>query len=204
MISGGKHSEHRLGIRERRDHEDPRIMGPKRKKLVNCVYNMVKNSDCIPLWSNYDIPYLYKNPFVMNTRSQNLMEIRPTISSIVITDSMGEEELFQNRTLRPIIKMQNPLLLLMFKNYIRKYKNGFYELGLEKRLDFIGNSIQKDVKFRNSLKGVVIGQFTEEEYGIYIQNSSPLNKRMMQMVIDRLKDQVQLFELEAEVSLSII
>lgn len=140
----------------------------------------------------------------MNTRSQNLMEIRPTISSIVITDSMGEEELFQNRTLRPIIKMQNPLLLLMFKNYIRKYKNGFYELGLEKRLDFIGNSIQKDVKFRNSLKGVVIGQFTEEEYGIYIQNSSPLNKRMMQMVIDRLKDQVQLFELEAEVSLSII
>lgn len=117
---------------------------------------------------------------------------------------MGEEELFQNRTLRPIIKMQNPLLLLMFKNYIRKYKNGFYELGLEKRLDFIGNSIQKDVKFRNSLKGVVIGQFTEEEYGIYIQNSSPLNKRMMQMVIDRLKDQVQLFELEAEVSLSII
>lgn len=140
----------------------------------------------------------------MNTRSQNLMEIRPTISSIVITDSMGEEELFQNRTLRPIIKMQNPLLLLMFKNYIRKYKNGFYELGLEKRLDFIGNSIQKDVKFRNSLKGVVIGQFTEEEYGIYIQNTSPLNKRMMQMVIDRLKDQVQLFELEAEVSLSII
>lgn len=140
----------------------------------------------------------------MNTRSQNLMEIRPTISSIVITDSMGEEELFQNRTLRPIIKMQNPLLLLMFKNYIRKYKNGFYELGLEKRLDFIGNSIQKDVKFRNSLKGVVIGQFTEEEYGIYIQNSSPLNKRMMQMVIDRLKDQVQLFELEAKVSLSII
>lgn len=140
----------------------------------------------------------------MNTRSQNLMEIRPTISSIIITDSMGEEELFQNRTLRPIIKMQNPLLLLMFKNYIRKYKNGFYELGLEKRLDFIGNSIQKDVKFRNSLKGVVIGQFTEEEYGIYIQNSSPLNKRMMQMVIDRLKDQVQLFELEAEVSLSII
>jgi ATP-dependent Clp protease ATP-binding subunit ClpA len=59
---------------------------------------------------------------------------------------------------------------------------------------FIENAIQKDIKFRNSLKGMVIGQFTIEEYDMYIQNSSALNKRMMNLVIDRLKEQVQLFE----------
>lgn len=133
----------------------------------------------------------------MDNRSYHLLEIRPIVPSAVVTDNMGAEEQFQNRTLRPIIKMQNPLLILMFKNYIRKHKNGFYGLGLEKRLDFIGNAIRKDIKFRNSLKGVVIGQFTEEEYEMYIQNSSALNKRMMEMVINRLKDQVQLFANEA-------
>jgi len=51
----------------------------------------------------------------------------------------------------------------------------------------------KDQKFRNSVKGMIIGQFTVEEYQQYYRNSSALNKRMMNMVIERLKDQVQLF-----------
>ena len=49
------------------------------------------------------------------------------------------------------------------------------------------------MKFRNSLKGMVIGQFTLEEYDLYTTNSSALNKRMMNMVIERLKDQIQIF-----------
>jgi len=52
----------------------------------------------------------------------------------------------------------------------------------------------KDQKFRNSVKGMIIGQFTVEEYQQYCCNSSALNKRMMNMVIERLKDQVQLFD----------
>ena len=47
------------------------------------------------------------------------------------------------------------------------------------------------MKFRNSLKGMVIGMFTIEEYKLYIQNSSALNKRMMNIVKERLIDNVQ-------------
>jgi hypothetical protein len=122
------------------------------------------------------------------------LEIRPNIPSAKVTENMGSDERFQNQTLRPVIKMQNPLLLLVFQNYISKHKNSFYELGMHKRLIFIENAIQKDIKFRNSLKGMIIGQFTTEEYALYILNSSSLNKRMMQMVIERIKDQVQFFE----------
>ncbi len=63
-------------------------------------------------------------------------------------------------------------------------------------MEYIERAIQKDIKFRNSLKGMVIGQFTIEEYQEYIKNSSALNKRMMNMVIERLKDQIQLLENE--------
>ena len=42
---------------------------------------------------------------------------------------------------------------------------------------------------------MVIGQFTLEEYQRYTRNSSALNKRMMHMVIERLKDQMQLIDI---------
>ncbi|WP_350285913.1 glyoxalase [uncultured Croceitalea sp.] len=130
----------------------------------------------------------------MEERSINLLKIRPDIKTTQLNDMMGNEERFQNETLRPVLKMQNDLFIAVFKNYIRKHKNAFYELSAEKRLEYIEKSIQKDIKFRNSLKGMVIGQFTVEEYEVYIQNSSALNKRMMNMVIKRLKDQLQLLE----------
>ena len=132
----------------------------------------------------------------MNDRSDSLLRVRPEIKTTQINVMMSNDERFQNETLRPIIKFQNLLLIEVFKNYIKKHKNAFYALSLEKRLEYIEKSIQKDIKFRNSLKGIIIGQFTLEEYSIYIQNSSALNKRMMNMVIERLKDQVQLLELK--------
>ncbi len=107
---------------------------------------------------------------------------------------MSDDERFQNIVLRPVVKLQHELLVAAFRNYIVKHKSVFYELSLEKRIDYIENAIQKDMKFRNSLKGMVIGMFTVEEYNLYIQNSSALNKRMMTIVKDRLLSHIQLFE----------
>jgi hypothetical protein len=129
----------------------------------------------------------------MNDRSTNLKSIRPIITSALVNDTMSSEECFQNATLRPIIKMQNHLLVLVFRNYISKRKNVFYDLSLPKQLAYIENAIHKDMKFRNSVKGMIIGQFTVEEYELYIQNSSALNKRMMNIVKERLVSNIQLF-----------
>jgi len=129
----------------------------------------------------------------MTMRSENLLSIRPIIASAKIYDSMSSEELFQNKTLRPIIKMQHDLLIAVFKNYITKHKNVFSEFSLQKQLAYIDNAIHKDMKFRNSVKGMIIGQFTVEEYTLYIQNSSALNKRMMNIVKERLINSIQVF-----------
>lgn len=115
-----------------------------------------------------------------------------------VTNESSSDEIFQNQVLRPILKLQNDLFIDVFRNYISKYKNDFYSYSVEKKLAYIENSIQKDIKFRNSLKGIVIGLFTIHEYNEYIKNSSSLNKRMMNMLIERLKNQVQLFELQEE------
>lgn len=132
----------------------------------------------------------------MDTRTVDLLSIRPEIPRETVYDSMSADERFQNVTLRPIINLQNYLLLEAFRNYAHKHKRVFYTLVLDKRFQYIENAIQKDMKFRNSLKGMIIGQFTVDEYLIYIENSSALNKRMMNLVVERLKDQVQLLEEE--------
>lgn len=129
----------------------------------------------------------------MSTRDLYITENRGEALGIV-TEQSSAEERFQNNTMRPILKLQNDLFIEVFKNYISKHKNDFYSYSTEKKLGFIENCIQKDIKFRNSLKGIVIGLFTIDEYMEYIQNSSNLNKRMMNMLIDRLKNQVLLFE----------
>ena len=130
----------------------------------------------------------------MTPRDINLLELRPEIPSARITKNMSADERFQNETLRPVAKLQNELLLAAFRNYINKHKNKFYELKLEKRLEYIENTLQRDIKFRNSLKGMIIGQFTLEEYARYIENSSALNKRMMNIVRERLQSNIQLLE----------
>ena len=68
----------------------------------------------------------------------------------------------------------------------------FFHIPTDKQLAYIENAVHKDQKFRNALKGMIVGQFTVEEYNIYTQNSSQLNKRMMSLVIYRLQDQLQL------------
>jgi hypothetical protein len=130
----------------------------------------------------------------MSSRSEKLLQQRPDIPTSKINDQMGSEEYFQNAILRPILKLQNDLFVSVFRNYIKKHKNVFFDLTLEKKQHYIEQSIQKDIKFRNSLKGMVIGMFTIEEYETYTLNSSALNKRMMNLLIVRLKDQMLLFE----------
>ncbi|MGB0982018.1 MAG: glyoxalase [Winogradskyella sp.] len=129
----------------------------------------------------------------MATRSKNLLALRPEISALKINETMSADELFQNKTLRPIIKLQHNLLIAVFKNYIALRKNVFYNLTLEKQLAYIDNAITKDIKFRNSVKGLIMGQFTVEEYARYTTNASAINKRIMSIIKERLVSNIQVF-----------
>jgi hypothetical protein len=130
----------------------------------------------------------------MGTRDEVLLKVRENVIGI-ISESSSSEEKFQNETLRPILKLNNDLFIESFRNYIDKHKNEFYSLSVENKLAFIENAIKRDIKYRNTLKGMVVAWFTMNEYKNYITNSSNLNKRIMNLVIERLKSQVQLFNL---------
>ncbi len=125
-----------------------------------------------------------------NQRSKDLLNIRPTIPQAKVNEQTSPEERFQNLTLRPIIKLQHPILIEIFKQYITRTKTKFSELSDHQRVIFIDKTFNKDTKFKNELKGVILGQMTVEEYQIYAQNANAFNKRMTNMLAQRIKDSI--------------
>jgi hypothetical protein len=125
----------------------------------------------------------------------NLLALRPSIPSIRHDLEMNPEEAFQNHTLRPILKFQNELLLAAYAEHVLKHKGIFYQLTIPKRLEFIKESMQKDALLKHTLSGMVLGLFTQEEFQFYLVHEKELKKRIGDMLIQRLQDQVGHFDL---------
>jgi len=73
----------------------------------------------------------------MNSRDAQLLQLRPEILSARVDDTMSADEQFQNGTLRPVVKLQNDLLVEAFRNYIKKHKNVFYTLNIDRRMEYM-------------------------------------------------------------------
>lgn len=126
----------------------------------------------------------------MTHRDQQLLALRPAVPAALLTETMSEEERFQNETLRPILKLQNPLLLALFRQYIVRRKDEFYQLPEPQRPAYVQQAMQKDTTLRDTLKGMVIGHFTEAEWEQYMALVRPLDKRMLQLATQRLQSQL--------------
>ncbi|SDG86356.1 glyoxalase [Psychroflexus sediminis] len=130
----------------------------------------------------------------MTPRDEQLLYIRLEVPNAKVDQSTLGLESFQNLTLRPIAKFQNDLILSLFENYIARYKNVFYKLGREEKLNYIENTVKKDSKFKNLIRGVFMGHFTIAEYEFYHENSSEVNKRIINLTKERLQSQLHYFE----------
>ena len=113
------------------------------------------------------------------------IQIRPTLDASIVDDKMSPLERFQNITLRPILKMQHALLMSAVQFYIDKKKNVFHKTQSEKQGDYIENQIIGDKNIFLELRGMILGQFTVEEYQFYCEHSSEVNKRIKGMMVQR-------------------
>ena len=121
------------------------------------------------------------------------LNLRETIATKELENSTPEER-FQTLSLRPILKLQNELLLGLFRNHISESKNTFYSLSLENKVLFIENSLQKNIVLKNKFLGVALGMFTMEEFAVYSDKASLYNKRIMSLVVERIRSQTAVFK----------
>lgn len=118
--------------------------------------------------------------------TQTKQSIRPIIHTIGSQENASQEERFQNEILRPILKMQHELIVAYFHNYLEKMKLEFHRLSGFKKKEAISNAFSKDRQFKLELRGIIIGQLTVEEYADYLKMSSTLNKRINNMLQERI------------------
>jgi len=125
-------------------------------------------------------------------RDDELIKLRPTVATA--TEQEGEMENFQNQTLRPILKLQNDLLLQVFSHHLQKRKTrqtgGLDLMPDREKAVFIQNGIQKDVAFRHLLIGMVAGHFTLAEWRFFALHEAELTRRIATLLTQRLQSQL--------------
>ncbi len=115
---------------------------------------------------------------------------RPILPDLV-NPRTSDVEKFQNEVIRPIIKMQHNLLIASFKNYLQKRKIDFPAISDPKKRSRISSVFKTDNAYKNTILGFIIGHFSLEEYAFYMANSSEINKRILQITSQRIRDSIQ-------------
>ena len=118
----------------------------------------------------------------------NPNKVRPTLPAAILIGIMTPAEEFQNKVLRPIIKMQSDLLMAHINALLKALKIDWDLLTPIKRKDTLTSLLTKDQLFKSEIVGIVIGQFDVEEYQTYRAHHKELNKRITQMVMNRAID----------------
>ncbi len=114
------------------------------------------------------------------------LSIRPEVPTA--PTEATDAERFQNATLRPVLKLQNDLIVAVFRHFMEKRKVQFEQMNEQQRAAQIEHSVSKDKRLRFQLLGLVIGQFTTGEYAAFLQQEKEAVRRISSMMVERLKD----------------
>lgn len=122
-------------------------------------------------------------------RDRILIEIRPEVMTN-ITSETSTSEAFQNNTLRPILKLQNDLIVFLFKkskplaniNFDRKDDVG--------KKTIITDLMKNNQKLKDQIEASIFSLMTNTELDYYFENRSETKRRINTMVIERLIDNI--------------
>jgi len=115
--------------------------------------------------------------------------LRPQI--MTEKEAQSPMEQFQNEVLRPVLKMQNDLILSIYRHFLHKRKVPFNGMSRQKRDEWIRSSMSKDNRLRGIMIGLVIGQFVEEELDFFLNHESQVRRRITELMTQRLQSQVK-------------
>ncbi|MBH8569978.1 hypothetical protein KB206_13890 [Microvirga sp. STS02] len=114
-----------------------------------------------------------------------LLALRPAVPAET-TDAEGTVGAFLHATLRPVLKLQNDLLLAVVADFVRDHHISLRPTDQHHQLSEL---LTRNTKLRYTVVGLVSGQFTADEYAFYRQHRAELNRRLLEMALRRVLDQ---------------
>lgn len=113
---------------------------------------------------------------------------RPNLPSEIAEGISNPAEEFQNKVLRPIIKMQSDVLIAHLQATLKAMKIDFTQLSKEQQEISLQTLFSQNQSFKREVIGMIMGHFTVEEYNFYSALSKELNRRITQIVLNRCLD----------------
>ena len=128
-------------------------------------------------------------------RDTTLLAARPVIAAVEAIRQNEEipkdsQEYFLHTVLRPISKLQDPILVSLCVTFLAKYRSTFLQKSRSEQEAFLTASMKKDAALRSLLIGVCVGQFTTEELQYYSasDHQAEINKRIIELAAKRVSD----------------
>ncbi len=115
-----------------------------------------------------------------------LLALRPVVPTET-SDAADTVGAFLHATLRPALKLQNDLLLAVVADYVRDHH---ITLRPTDQHHQISELLGRNTKLRYTVVGLISGAFTADEYAFYRQHRPELNRRLLEMALRRVLDQL--------------
>ena len=125
----------------------------------------------------------------MQNRSKLYLSIRPTIE--VDNSKSTDWEVFQSITVRPILKLQNELIISLINNYLLENKIVVKNLTDAKKKERIDEIVKGNLQLKVMMLGIVIANFSKEELDFYYSNKKEVVKRIIAMLLERISSQLE-------------
>ena len=119
-----------------------------------------------------------------------LLALRPHVQiEPVPTETTASVGDFLHTTLRPVLKLQNALLLTAVADFVLDHHMPLTKASLVDQQRQLAELLGRNIKLRYTVLGLVTGQFTSEEYAFYRQHRPELNRRLLELALRRVLDQ---------------
>ena len=130
----------------------------------------------------------------MPDRDARLLSLRPTLA--LETLPPGPIEAFQNQTLRPILKLQNPVILALVACYLQKYCPRFGSYDRARKLAYVRDLLRRDSRPKHMLVGLTAGHFTTDEFAFFVEHEAEVRRRLVDLCLQRVEDQLDVLPLD--------
>jgi hypothetical protein len=115
-----------------------------------------------------------------------LLALRPAIAgqpaAIPTPNKVAD---FQHQVLRPLLKLQHPLLLATVADFTHDYRLPLARPDAELNAA-LTELLARNARLRATIVGLVAGHFTQEELAFYRPHRNELNRRLLDLVQQRI------------------
>jgi hypothetical protein len=118
-----------------------------------------------------------------------LRALRPVLAAVPEAAPALTPGDFLHQTLRPLLKLQNDLLLAVAADFVRDHHIPLTTASPTDQERLLGELLTRNTKLRYTVIGLVTALFTTAELAFYRQHRPELNRRLLELATRRVQDQ---------------